>query len=42
MTNEKDNQPLERIEEIVNWTLPGMTMYYRDSNLSQELSLIHI
>ena len=37
MTNEKDNQPLERIEEIVNWTLPGMTMYYRDSNLSQEI-----
>lgn len=37
MTNDQNNKPLERIEEIVNWTLPGMTMYYRDSNLSQEI-----
>lgn len=37
MTNEQNNKPLERIEEIVNWTLPGLTMYYRDSNLSQEI-----
>lgn len=37
MTNEQNNKPLERIEEIVNWTLPGMTMYYRDTNLSQEI-----
>ncbi len=37
MTNDQNSKPLERIEEIVNWTLPGMTMYYRDSNLSQEV-----
>jgi hypothetical protein len=37
MTNEQNNKPLERIEEIVNWTLPGMTMYYRDTNLTQEI-----
>ncbi len=37
MTSEKNNKPPERIEEIVNWTLPGLTMYYRDSNLSQEI-----
>jgi hypothetical protein len=37
MTNEQNNKPLERIEEIINWTLPGMTMYYRDTNLSQEI-----
>lgn len=27
------NEPFERIEEILNWTLPGLTMYYRDSDL---------
>ena len=37
MTNDQNNKPLERIEEIVNWTLPGMTMYYRDTNLSQDI-----
>lgn len=25
----------EQIEEIVNWTLSGLTMYYRDSQLSE-------
>lgn len=37
MTNTQNNKPLERIEEIVNWTLPGIAMYYRDSDLSQEV-----
>lgn len=37
MINEKDNKPLERIEEIINWTLPRLTMYYRDSNLNQAI-----
>ena len=37
MTIEQNNKPIERIEEIVNWTLPGMTMYYRDTNLSQAI-----
>ena len=32
-----DNHPLERMEEIINWTLPGLTMYYRDSNLCQNI-----
>jgi len=27
----------EQIEEIVNWTLPGLTMYYRDSDLSPDI-----
>lgn len=28
---------LNRIEEIMNWILPGLTMYYRDSHLPKEL-----
>lgn len=27
--------PPDRIDEIINWTLPGLAFYYRDSNLSQ-------
>lgn len=26
-----------QLEEIINWTLPGLTMYYRDSNLKSEI-----
>jgi len=37
MTNTQNNKPLERIEDIVNWTLPGIAMYYRDSGLSNEV-----
>ena len=37
MSAKQNIKPLERIKEIVNWTLPGMTMYYRDTNLSQEI-----
>jgi len=33
----KEKEPFDRIEEIVNWTLPGLTMYYRDSNLSKKV-----
>lgn len=33
----EDIQHGDRIEEIINWTLPGLTMYYRDSNLSPEV-----
>ena len=36
MTKSTDNQ-LEKIDEIINWTLPGLTMYYRDSELSQSI-----
>lgn len=25
----------DQIDEIINWTLPGLTMYYRDSNLTE-------
>jgi len=25
----------EQVEEIANWTLSGLTMYYRDSQLSE-------
>lgn len=28
----------EKIEEIINWTLPGLTMYYRDSQLSSDIT----
>jgi len=28
---------MKRAEEIINWTLPGMTMDYRDSQLSEEV-----
>lgn len=27
----------EQIERIINWTLPGLTMYYRDSELPEEI-----
>lgn len=27
----------QQIEEIVNWTLPGLTMYYRDADLSPDI-----
>ena len=27
----------QQIEEIVNWTLPGLTMYYRDADLSTDI-----
>lgn len=27
----------DQLEEIINWTLPGLAMYYRDSNLSQDI-----
>lgn len=37
MTNKQNNIFFERIEEILNWTLPGLTMYYRDSNLNQKI-----
>ncbi len=37
MTNQKDHNSKERIQEIINWTLPGITMYYRDSNLPQDI-----
>lgn len=38
MTNETDKTyPFDRVEDIVNWTLPGLTMYYRDSNLEQSV-----
>lgn len=37
MTNEKNHTSTEKIEEIINWTLPGITMYYRDSNLPQDI-----
>lgn len=35
--NQNQSQPFlpENLEEIINWTLPGMAMYYRDSELSQ-------
>ncbi len=33
----KNNPPVERLEEIINWTLPGLTMYYRDSNLEPDV-----
>ncbi len=36
MTKNTDNQ-FEEIDKIVNWTLPGLTMYYRDSELSQSI-----
>lgn len=28
--------PYQDLEAIINWTLPGLTMYYRDTQLSQE------
>ena len=37
MSNKKNNKAPNRFEEIINWTLPGMAMYYRDTNLSQEI-----
>lgn len=37
MTNQKGPNSKERIQEIINWTLPGITMYYRDSNLPQDI-----
>lgn len=27
----------DRMEEIINWTLPGLTMYYRDSELPENI-----
>ena len=27
----------KRFEEIINWTLPGLTMYYRDADLPQDI-----
>ena len=27
----------EKVEEIINWTLPGLTMYYRDTQLETEV-----
>jgi len=36
MTKYTDNQ-LEHMNDIINWTLPGLTLYYRDSNLSQSI-----
>jgi hypothetical protein len=27
----------DQLEEIINWTLPGLTMYYRDCNLNPEI-----
>jgi hypothetical protein len=27
----------KQAEEIINWTLPGLTMYYRDSELSNDI-----
>lgn len=35
MMNQEEG--LRRIEEIMNWILPGMTMYYRDSNLPPDI-----
>jgi len=37
MINREINNQFENIEEIVNWTLSGLTMYYRDSNLGQSI-----
>lgn len=31
------NYTNEQINEILDWTLPGLTMYYRDSNLSDDI-----
>ena len=36
MNKNTDNQ-FESIDEIINWTLSGLTMYYRDSNLEQSI-----
>jgi len=33
---------LERIEEIMNWVLPGMTMFYRDSQLPEEIQAKYV
>lgn len=35
MLEKQKEDSFDRAEEIINWTLPGLTMYYRDSNLSQ-------
>jgi len=31
------NFTTQQIEEIVNWTLPGLTMYYRDAHLPEDV-----
>jgi hypothetical protein len=36
-THEETNNTFEKIDEIINWTLPGLTMYYRDSNLRKNI-----
>lgn len=33
----ENNQQPDPIEEIVNWTLPGLRLLYRDTSLSQEV-----
>ncbi|PHN02476.1 hypothetical protein [Flavilitoribacter nigricans] len=37
MTKENSSsESYAKVEEIVNWTLPGLTMYYRDTDLPQQ------
>ena len=31
------NYTNDQIDEILDWTLPGLTMFYRDSNLSDDI-----
>lgn len=37
MENDKSELNKKRLQAIVNWTLPGLSMYYRDTNLDQSI-----
>lgn len=37
MLNEKDGQNRERLQAIINWTLPGLQLFYRDTNLDESI-----